>query len=206
MSKTKMAETTQEERLDSIREAWDNRHKDFIESMDVYGEMLAISNTEKENLLDIIQAHYAGTYDEQSIHNGGMIIKYGNLDNKFSFKVYDHKLFNTAVKEIRAIINRQATRLGHEPPKKVTWNMHGCNKHSDTSAAACYSIEIDDERWSSTYTAPLWTKCYEMTVYFDPDKPPANMIKDPENPGKCGWSKPESRSYIPSPEWECHAE
>ena len=125
MSKTKIAKATQEERLATIRKTWDNRHEDFIESMKVYDEILEISITEKENLLDIMQAHYAGKYDEQSIHNGGIFIKYGNLDNKLSFKVLDHTLFNTAVKEIRAIINRQATRLGHEPPKKVTWNMHG---------------------------------------------------------------------------------
>ena len=206
MSKTKIAKATQEERLATIRKAWDSRHEDFIESMKVYDHMLAISNEEKQNFLEIMEAYYAGTYDEQSIQNGGMIIKYGNLDNKFSFKVYDHKLFSVAVREIRAVINRQAARLGDDQPRKVTWNMHGCNKHSNESAAACYSIEIDDERWTSTYSAPLWTKCYEITVYFDPDNPPANMIKDPENPGKCGWSEPEARSYTPSPEWECHAE
>jgi hypothetical protein len=149
--------------------------------------------------------NWAGTFGEHSPINGGIFIKYGYLDSAIEFKVYDHTLFNYVVKEIRAIINRTADSFDQTQPRKVMWNMYSCTRCSDELAIAYFSIEVQDERWKSTYRAPTWAKCYNISVHFDPDKPPAFMTKDAKNPEKCGWSTTVSKSYMPAAEWECHA-
>jgi len=205
MSKTKKKEMSQEERVDDIREAWAYSRKSLTKVMTVYEEVMAITDRERDNIEHIMLTNWAGTFGEHSPINGGIFIKYGYLDSEIEFKVYDHTLFNFVVKEIRQIINRTADSLGQTQPRKVTWNMNNCTRCSDELALACFSIEVEDERWKSTYSSPTWVKCYQINVYFDPDKPPAFMTKDAENPDKCGWSTTIQKSYMPAPQWECHA-